>query len=580
MCRPGQIALLTLFALLATEVPTEAQTRVHGSLLGADGQPMPKAHVIIQDGPVDTTIVAAADERGRFSLTLPETGGYGLYLTGVHHKTLETPLIVTSREPVELNVQLGTYEYENAPDSVWVTMSSNGYEKKGATLMTTDGEAFSTTLSSDADTLAYQIIGVRKSRSPRATYTISGANVDRYTFNESGPFWDRRGDYVSVLETKKEVSTDVELRLDELPSPGQEPSFQSGNSTVEEIAGIYRETEAIVQRIGKKARAYRPLVKKASTDEERKALQDSVKQIMRQFTDSLTAPVRQRIKQENAPLLREWLMLRYFDELDPPDTDSMLARRVLREVSPTSPLWSYEAWSRVGASNLIGKLAWKANAPKLASSYMENVIENHPDADVRRHFLYRAIRMADNAGDEKRKMRHYGQMMSEFEETYHAKQIEREYAPNKNIQAGKPIPDYSLTAMTDSSVTYTDEKMKGSVYLINTWATWCRPCIAKMDELHKIYEKYRDEGFDILSISLDEKQADVEEFRREQWKMPWKHHFAGFSGEGRKTIEQTFEVVGIPHPILVDENGQIIAADDSLRGENLSQTLERVFEGG
>ena len=579
MCRLGQIALITLFSLLATAVPTEAQTRVHGSLLGADGQPMPKAHVIFQDGPVDTTIVAAADERGRFSLTLPETGGYGVYFTGVHHKTLETPLIVTSREPVELNVRLGTYEYENDPDSVWVATASNGYEKKGATLMTTNGEAFSATLSSDADTLAYQIIGVRKSRSSRATYTISSANADRYTFNESGPFWDGRSDYVSVLEGREGSSVDVKFRVDDLPSPGQEPSFRSENSTVEEIASIYRETEAMAQRIGKKARTYRPLFKKASTDEERKALQDSVQQIMRQFTDSLTAPVRERIEQENTSLLRQWLMLRYFDELGPPDADSMLARRVLREVPPTSPFWSYEAWSRVGASNLIANLAWKANAPELASSYMEKGIENHPDADVRRHFLYRAIRMADNAGDEKRKMHYYGQMMSEFAGTYHAEQIEREYAPNKDIQAGKPIPDYSLTSMTDSSITYTDEKMKGSVYLISTWATWCGPCIAKMDELHNVYEKYRDEGFDILSISLDEKRADIKQFRQEQWKMPWKHHFAGFSGEGRKTIEQTFEVVGIPHPILVDENGQIIAADDSLRGENLSQTLERVFEG-
>lgn len=132
--------------------------------------------------------------------------------------------------------------------------------------------------------------------------------------------------------------------------------------------------------------------------------------------------------------------------------------------------------------------------------------------------------------------------------------------------------------MGDSSFTYTNESMKGSVYLINTWATWCGPCIAKMDELHEAYEKYKDEGFDILSISLDEKRADVKQFREKRWPMPWKHHFAGFSGEGRATISETFEVVGIPHPILVGENGQIIAAEDSLRGEKLSQTLERVFE--
>ena len=578
MSRFNQFLLATFLGLFAVAGSAEAQIRIHGSLLGANGESMPKAHVVVQDGPVDTTIVAAADERGRFSLRLPESGGYGMYLTGAHHKTLETPLIVTGTEPVELRVRLGTHNYEKAPDSVWVTTASNDYEKQGATLMQKEREAFSATLPLDADSVTYQIIGIRKSLSPRSTYTLSGMEADRYAFNESGPFRDARSDYVSVLEGSEGSTVEVRVRPGELPSSGQKPAVQSDNQTVEGIISVYRKTEAMEKRIGKKKRTYRPLFKNASTDAERKALRDSVQQIMRQFTDSLTAPIRQRIEREDNPVLRQWLLLRYFDELNPPDGDSLLARRALQEVPPTSPFWSYEAWSQVGASSLIAELAWKANAPELANSYIETVIQEHPDPDVRRHFLYRAIGMAANAGDEKRKMRYYGQMMNEFSDSWHANQIERKYAPDKDIRAGKPIPGYSLRSMGDSSITYTDESMKGSVYLINTWATWCGPCIAKMDELHEAYEKYKDEGFDILSISLDEKRADVKQFREKRWPMPWKHHFAGFSGEGRATISETFEVVGIPHPILVGENGQIIAAEDSLRGEKLSQTLERVFE--
>jgi thiol-disulfide isomerase/thioredoxin len=208
---------------------------------------------------------------------------------------------------------------------------------------------------------------------------------------------------------------------------------------------------------------------------------------------------------------------------------------------------------------------------------MEKVIENHPDADVRRHFLYQAIAMADNTGDKKRKMRYYGQMMGDFDGTYHARQIERMYAPEKDIQRGNPIPDFALPSMRDSSVVYTDESMRGSIYLIDTWAAWCGPCIVEMDEHHEAYETYKDQGFDIVSISLDETREDVTTFREQRWPMPWKHHFAGFSGEGREVVEETFEVVGIPHPILVDEDGQIIATQESLRGEKLLRTLERVF---
>jgi hypothetical protein len=61
--------------------------------------------------------------------------------------------------------------------------------------------------------------------------------------------------------------------------------------------------------------------------------------------------------------------------------------------------------------------------------------------------------------------------------------------------------------------------------------------------------------------------------------MPWKHHFAGPSEEKRWKIEQIFDVDGLPHPILVNENGQIIAAGrEDFRKESLAQRLERVFD--
>lgn len=579
MRRLQQIILFTLLGFFTVPTPAEAQpVRVHGTLLGADGQPMPAAHIVVQDGPVDTSVVVEANEKGRFTLTLPRPGGYGMYLMGVHHETLEAPLIVTPDEPVvELHARLGTYEYEQSPDSVWIAMASNDYQKQRAMLMRSDGAVLRASVPSETDTLAYQIIGIRKSPSPRRAFTMSGTGADRYAFNEGGPFWDGRSDYVSVLDGLGTSPADVTFESATLPPPGREPTVRSKNQTVEDIIAIYLETEALERRIGMKGRAYRPLFGKARTDEERAALRDSLQQVMAQFADSLTAPIKRRIEREDNPLVRQWLMLRYFDELNPSEQDSTLARRALHEVPPTSPLWSYEAWSRVGAGNLIFLLARYANTPKLASDYIDEVIQTHPDPDVRRHFLYRGVQMADNAGDEKRKMRYYGQMMGEFAGSYHAQQIEREYAPEKDIQRGNPIPDFALPSMRDSSIVYTDESMRGRVYLIDTWAVWCGPCIAEMDEHHEAYEEYEDDGFDILSISLDEKPADVKAFRQEQWPMPWKHHFAGFFGQGRETIEQTFEVVGIPHPILVDANGQIIATNEALRGEKLFQALERVF---
>jgi thiol-disulfide isomerase/thioredoxin len=578
MYRSHQILFLALLGFFIAPMPVEAQIRVHGTLLGADGQPMPAAHVVVQDGPVDTSVVAEANEKGRFTLTLPRHGGYGMYLMGVHHETLEAPLIVTPEEPVvELHARLGTHKYDESPDSVWVATVSNDYQQQSATLMRSDGAVLRASVPSETDTLAYQVIGIRKSLSPRRAFTMSGTGADRYAFNEDGLFWDSRSDYISVLDGLGASPADVTFNPTRLPPSGREPTVRSDNKTIDNIIAIYQETEAMERRLGEKSQTFRPLFENARTDEERAALRDSLQRVMAQFADSLTAPIKRRIEREDNPLVRQWMMLRYFDELNPSEQDSTLARRALHEIPPTSPLWSYEAWSRVGAGNLIFLLARYANKPKLASAYIDEVIQAHSDPDVRRHFLYRGVQMADNAGDEKRKMRYYGQMMGEFAGSYHAQQIEREYAPEKDIQRGNPIPDFALPSMSDSSVVYTDEGMLDSIYLIDTWAVWCGPCIAEMDEHHEAYEKYKDRGFDILSISLDEAPEDVKAFRQKRWPMPWKHNFAGFSGEGRKVVEETFEVVGIPHPILVDENGQIIATEEALRGNKLLQTLERVF---
>ena len=68
------------------------KANISGTLLGADGSPMAMAHVVIEDGPADTTFVVPVDGSGRFAFRLNEPGGYGMYAYGVHHQTLEIPL--------------------------------------------------------------------------------------------------------------------------------------------------------------------------------------------------------------------------------------------------------------------------------------------------------------------------------------------------------------------------------------------------------------------------------------------------------------------------------------------------------
>lgn len=47
------------------------------------------------------------------------------------------------------------------------------------------------------------------------------------------------------------------------------------------------------------------------------------------------------------------------------------------------------------------------------------------------------------------------------------------------------------------------DSKKGKVVLVNFWASWCRPCVAEIPGLIKLYNNYKDSGFEIIFISVD-----------------------------------------------------------------------------
>ena len=83
------------------------------------------------------------------------------------------------------------------------------------------------------------------------------------------------------------------------------------------------------------------------------------------------------------------------------------------------------------------------------------------------------------------------------------------------------VGDEMKIAFTDLNGKEIDlEKMKDKVILVDFWATWCGPCIAEMPNVTAAYETYKDKGFEVVGISLDEDKAAVVKFIADN-KMPW-----------------------------------------------------------
>ncbi len=142
----------------------------------------------------------------------------------------------------------------------------------------------------------------------------------------------------------------------------------------------------------------------------------------------------------------------------------------------------------------------------------------------------------------------------------------------KRLNIGSEAPEIMLSTPQGESLALSS--LRGKVVLIDFWASWCRPCRAENPNVVKVYNKYKDKGFDILSVSLDN--------NKDRWLnaikadgLEW-NHVSDLKG-WKSVVTPQYKVTGIPKTYLLDKNGIIIAKD--LRGPALERKLAEVLGG-
>ena len=136
---------------------------------------------------------------------------------------------------------------------------------------------------------------------------------------------------------------------------------------------------------------------------------------------------------------------------------------------------------------------------------------------------------------------------------------------------GKPVPNFIATDLDGKPISL--EQYRGKVVLLDFWAVWCGPCIAEMPTVKKVYDTYKDEGFDIIGISLDTDENKLRDYLKEN-DIPWRQVF---SGKGwQSPIAQQYGIRAIPAPWLIDRDGTLISQE--ARGDKLEQLVAEAVE--
>lgn len=153
----------------------------------------------------------------------------------------------------------------------------------------------------------------------------------------------------------------------------------------------------------------------------------------------------------------------------------------------------------------------------------------------------------------------------------HAKALIGRVARIKGVSIGAQAPEISLSDTTGNSIALSS--LRGKYVLLDFWASWCGPCRAENPNVVRMYNKFRDKGFEIYSVSLDQAKANWTKAIRNDH-LTWTH--VSDLKFWQSAAAQQYGVQAIPATFLLDKEGKIIAKN--LRGDALEQKLEEVLK--
>jgi len=95
---------------------------------------------------------------------------------------------------------------------------------------------------------------------------------------------------------------------------------------------------------------------------------------------------------------------------------------------------------------------------------------------------------------------------------------------------------------------------KGKIILLNFWATWCIPCREEMPGMETLWQKYKEQDFVVLAVSVDEgSKSRIETFSKLlDLSFP-------ILLDPNSEVSDLYKVSNMPTSFLIDGNGKIIS---------------------
>lgn len=229
--------------------------------------------------------------------------------------------------------------------------------------------------------------------------------------------------------------------------------------------------------------------------------------------------------------------------------------------------WTYESFK--GYATTLSSVGLPDDAHQM---YLEKALNRIPEASATQKLAYAGVLGALKQKTHGNYVYFADQFIERFEKTDPAvtAKLKKEMEEARSLMVGGTAPDFSQETPEGEMLTLSE--LRGKIVLLDFWASWCGPCRKENPNVVRVYEKYKDQGFEILSVSLDNKK-DRWLQAIEKDKMDW-YHVSDLKG-WQNEVAQTYDVHSIPQTILLDPDGKILARN--LRGRSLEAKLAELF---
>jgi len=177
---------------------------------------------------------------------------------------------------------------------------------------------------------------------------------------------------------------------------------------------------------------------------------------------------------------------------------------------------------------------------------LQKLVKEHPNSFASAFSLGEGREMMSTDQQE----RLYAALSPAMKKTKEAKEF-REFTEGvKNSAVGKKIKDFTLPDEKDQPLAL--NQFKGKYLLIDFWASWCGPCRQSFPHMRDVYQQYKDQHFEIYSISIDKSKSDwLKAVAQEN--NPWKQALDNINIAG-----SGFAITGVPTTYLISPDGEIL----------------------